>query len=155
MNKKLNMNIFIELVSIMLLVSVISIFGNSIGYKISIMESIPGMLILFAIALAGSLLTYIIPINCPAVVWISIIGVIVACPISPVSQFVNMQVEKINMLALATCILGFAGVSMSKNWVDLKRIGWRGIVVACFVMLGTFVGSAFVAQIVLSSSGII
>lgn len=155
MNKKLDINIFIELVSIMLLVSVISLFGNYIGYDISIIESIPGMLILFAIALVGSLLTYIIPINCPAVVWISIIGVIVACPISPISQFVNMHVEKINMLALATCILGFAGVSMSKNWNDLKRIGWRGIIVACFVMFGTFVGSAFVAQVILSSRGLI
>lgn len=81
--KKLNLETFIELVIIMLLVSITGLFGNFVGYKVSISESIPGMLILFAIALVGTLLTYIIPIkNCPAIIYISIIGVLIACPIS-------------------------------------------------------------------------
>lgn len=154
--KKLNLETFIELVIIMLLVSITGLFGNFVGYKVPIAESIPGMLILFAIALVGTLLTYIIPIkNCPAIIWISIIGVLIACPISPVAAQVNMYVEKINMLALATCILGFAGVSMSKNWVDFKKIGWRGVLVACVVMFGTFIGSTLVAQVILSLTGVI
>ena len=48
--KKLNLETFIELVIIMLLVSITGLFGNFVGYKVSISESIPGMLILFAIA---------------------------------------------------------------------------------------------------------
>lgn len=156
MQKKLTLDIFIELAVIMLLVSVIGAFSNLVGYQIPILESIPGMIILFLIALVGTLLTYIVPIkNCPAVIYISIIGVLLACPASPVAEQVNLYVGKINMLALATCILGFAGVSMSKNWVDFKKIGWRGIVVACLVMLGTFVGSAIIAQLILKSTGVI
>ena len=156
MNKKLTLDIFIELAVIMLLISIIGVFGNFVGYQVPILESIPGILILFAIALVGTLLTYIIPIkNCPAIIWISIIGVLLACPISPVADQVNLYVGKVNMLALTTCILGFAGVSMSKNWVDFKKIGWRGILVACVVMFGTFIGSALIAQLVLSMTGVI
>lgn len=154
--KKLNLEVLIELVIIMLLVAFTGLCGNFVGYKVPILDSVPGMLILFAIALVGTLLTYIIPIkNCPAIIWISIIGVSIACPISPVADTVNMYVEKINMLALATCILGFAGVSMSKNWIDIKKIGWRGILVACVVMFGTFIGSTLVAQVILSLTGVI
>ncbi|WP_455542697.1 hypothetical protein [Intestinibacter sp.] len=154
--KKLNLEIFIELVIIMLMVSIIGACGNFVGYQVPIMESIPGMLILFVIALLGTLCTYIIPIkNCPPVIWISIIGVLLACPASPVAEQVNLYVGKINMLALATCILGFAGISMSKNWADFKKIGWRGVVVACVVMFGTFIGSTLVAQVILSMTGVI
>ena len=62
---------------------------------------------------------------------------------------------KVEMLPLATPVLAFAGVSMGKSWAEFKKIGWRGILVAALVMIGTFVGSAVVAQVILSMTGII
>lgn len=65
------------------------------------------------------------------------------------------QVGKIGMLPTVTPILAYAGVSMGKDWIEFKKIGWKGIVVAIFVMIGTYVGSALIAQLILSAQGII
>ena len=76
-------------------------------------------------------------------------------PYSPTGAYVAEQVNKIGLLPSVTPVLAYAGVSMGKSWVDFKTIGWRGIVVAIFVMIGTYVGSAAIAHIVLSIQGII
>ena len=69
--------------------------------------------------------------------------------------FVSAEVGKIGLLPLATPILAYAGVSIGKDWVEFKKIGWRGIIVAFLVMIGTYIGSAIIAQIILKAQGII
>ena len=113
------------------------------------------MLILFAIAFAGTILGSVFP-KIPTAIWITIIGVLVAMPYNTITApFVVAEVNKIGILPTCTPILAYAGVSIGKDWTEFKRIGWRGIVVALFVMVGTYVGSALIAQAILAAQGII
>ena len=67
----------------------------------------------------------------------------------------NEYVGQIGLLPLATPVLAFAGVNIGKDWVEFKKIGWRGVVVTLCVMVGTFVGSALIAWGLLEGMGII
>ena len=69
--------------------------------------------------------------------------------------YVAEQVGKIGLLSAACPVLAYAGVSISKDWVEFKKIGWKGILIAVLVMIGTYLGSALIAQAILTAQGII
>lgn len=152
----------VEFVLILAISAVISLIGNTINTItdgnpdtfVSILDGLPGMLILFAIAIVSTLLNAVFP-KIPTIIYITFIGIILGMPYSPTGAYVAEQVNKIGLLPSVTPVLAYAGVSMGKDWLEFKKIGWRGIVVAIFVMIGTYVGSALIAQIILSAQGII
>lgn len=155
MKAKLNMETFLEYTVILLVVAIIDLVGNWVGYKIGMLEALPGMLILFAVAITGITLSKIIPCNVPSIVYISILGVLIAMPYSPIAQPVLAYTGKVQLLCLATPVLAFSGLTMGKNWAEFKRLGWKGILITMCVMFGTFVGSAIIAQYVLEFQGVI
>jgi len=59
----------------------------------------------------------------------------------------------VNFLALATPILGYAGICTGKNIEALKKTGWRIFILGNFVMLGTYLSSAIIADVVLRALG--
>ncbi len=146
---------FTEMFLILIIVAAIGTVGNLVGYSVPIMESVPGILIIFAVSFAGLMLTYVIPIKVSYVLYITILGMFLGSKWCPVSAVINEYVGKINMLALSTICLAFCGVGMAKDWVEFKKIGIKGILVALFAMFGTFVGSAIVAQIILKFQNLI
>lgn len=162
MNKKLTLNDVVEFVLILAITSVIVLIGNCVNTItdkdpdtfVSVLDGMPGILILFGIALVGLILNRLIP-KIPTVIWITILGILLGMPYSPTGAVVVEQVNKLGLLPTATPVLAYAGVSMGKDWVEFKKIGWRGIVVAIFVMIGTYVGSALIAHFVLAAQGII
>lgn len=155
MSAKLNMETFLEFLVILFVVAGIDLVGNFVGYKVGILEGLPGMAILFAVALSGSMLAKMIPYNVPSIVYISIIGMLIAMPFSPTSKVVLEYTGKVQMLCLATPVLAFSGLTMGKNWAEFKRLGWKGILVTMCVMFGTFLGSAIIAHYVLKYQGVI
>lgn len=132
-----------------------ALLGNWAGYDILPFSAIPGMIILILICLAGFILRELIPINFPSIAYISLIGVIVSMPWMPGSEKVVEWTSQVELLALATPILAYAGIAIGRSWTDFMKLGWRSIVVASLVMLGTFLGSAIIAEIVLRFQGII
>ena len=155
--KKLTLDEFLEYTLVMLITAAIVIIGNWISSKFatSLIESIPGILILLGIAIAGTTLGKIMPGNIPGVIYITLIGILLAVEGSPTAAYVNAAVAKIGLLPLATPVLAYAGVNIGKDWAEFKKIGWRGILVALCVMVGTFVGSAVIAHVILSAQGLI
>ena len=154
---------FKEWLFILCISCTIVIFGNTVNTLtdknpdawLSPLANIPGVLILLVISLIGLVLAELVP-AVHVSIWITLIGVLLAMPYNPVTgPFVAEQVGKIGLLPLATPILAYAGVSIGKDWVEFKKIGWRGIIVAFLVMIGTYVGSAIIAQIILKAQGII
>ena len=141
----------------MLITAAIVIIGNWVSSKftVTLLESIPGILILLGIAIAGTTLGKIMPGNIPGVIYITLIGILLAVEGSPTAAYVNAAVGKIGLLPLATPVLAYAGVNIGKDWAEFKKIGWRGILVALCVMVGTFVGSAVIAHVILSAQGLI
>ena len=157
MKKKLTLDEFLEYTLIMLIIAAVALIGNWVSSKFtaSFAESLPGILILFGIAFVGTTLARLIPVKIPAVIWITVIGILLAIEGSPTAPYVTEAVGKIGLLPLATPVLAYAGVNIGKDWAEFKKIGWRGILVTLCVMVGTFVGSAVIANIILHALGTI
>lgn len=124
-------------------------FANFIGFDVAFSESLPGVLVLLAIALGAAGLKYILPLKLPTVAYCSILGLLCACPISPVADFVIASAGKINFTAPLTMVGAYAGMSISNQLKTFMKQGWRYILIAIVVMTGTFFGSLVVAQVVL------
>ena len=152
----LKMSGILDWVLMLLIFGVLTLIINMLSYKNSIISSIPGMLILVAITFVGMLFAKVIPLKIPAIIYISIIALVISLPVfGSVAQYVYDSTSKISTLALCTVILAYSGVAIGKSWAEFKKMGWRGVVVTLCVILGIFLGSAIVAQIVLKAQGII
>lgn len=132
-----------------------ALLGNWAGYDIMPLGAIPGMIVLIAICLAGFILNKAIPIEFPSVAYIAIIGVLVSMPWMPGSDAIVSWTGEVQLLALATPILAYAGIAIGRSWTDFMQLGWKALVVASLVLLGTFIGSALIAEVILRMQGII
>ncbi|CEI83078.1 MULTISPECIES: hypothetical protein [Oceanobacillus] len=132
-----------------------ALIGNWAGYEIMPLTALPGMITLILICLAGFILRELIPVNFPSIAYISLIGVLVSMPWMPGSEKIVEWTSQVELLALATPILAYAGIAIGRSWTDFVKLGWKTIVVASLVMLGTFIGSALIAEIILRFQGII
>ncbi len=152
----LKMNKVIDWVMMLLIYGVITVLINTLSYDFGLVESIPGILSLLGITLLGLFMAAILPFNIPAILYISLIGLIASLPMcGALSDFLYTSTSKISTLALCTVILAYSGVAIGKSWNEFKKMGWKGILITFFVILGTYVGSAIVAEMVLSAQGII
>jgi putative effector of murein hydrolase LrgA (UPF0299 family) len=135
------------------------------SYADSVVRSLPGMAILILFTLAGVLCKRYIPLQLPAAAYIVTIGCILSIPgapgsTGPVSEFMNTlsgtimkYVNEINFMSLTTPVLAYAGLSLAKDLDALKESGWKLVVVSIFVFIGTFIGSALIADVVLRMTG--
>ena len=113
--------------------------------------SLAGMIILTLITLVGYFLSYVVPAKkISAVLWISIIAIFIASPISPISDFVVKSVDNISINAIITPILAYAGIIIGKDWGAFKKVGARGIIVSIFVIIGTFLISSLLGDFFMS-----
>ncbi|MFQ7311099.1 MAG: hypothetical protein ACLROL_04500 [Sellimonas sp.] len=124
--------------------------ANFVGFEVGFLESLPGILILLGISLVAVVISKIVPLKLPIVAYCSILGLLVACPVSPVREGVIEAVNKINFTAPLTMVGAFAGISISDQIKSFLKQGWKMIIVGVLVMTGTFLGSALIAQLVLS-----
>ena len=124
--------------------------ANILGEE-SLGGSLVGMIILTLITLVGYFLSYVVPAKkISAVLWISIIAIFIASPISPVSDFVVKSVDNVSINAIITPILGYAGIIIGKDWGAFKKVGARGIIVSIFVIIGTFIISSLLGDFFMS-----
>lgn len=138
---------------ILFITGVLTLIGNFVGFKVSPLEAMPGVLILIIIAFLGILLSKIIPIKIPSVAYIVTLSTIITIPGMPMAELISNYTAKVNFLALCTPILAYAGIYTGKNMDTLKKTGWKIFILALFVMLGTYLGSAIIAQIILKLLG--
>ena len=129
--------------------------ANFVGFQVWFMDSLPGILVLLAISIAAVVCTKLIPLRLPIVAYCSVIGFLVASPISPVREFVIESANKINFTAPLTLVGAYAGISISDQIRSFLKQGWKMIIVGVLVMTGTFLGSAIISQVVLSLTGAI
>lgn len=155
MKINLTINTVIEWIIILLLFSVMAAVGNWVGFKYPLEDALIGMLILCSISVIGLIIERLIPFDIPSILYISIIALVIALPWSPLSQTVIYYTSKIDIVSLTTILLAYAGIAMGKDLKDFKKVGIRGVLVTFFVILGTYISSAVIAQIVLSHGGLI
>ena len=61
--------------------------------------------------------------------------------------------KPVGFVSLCTPILAYAGVSIGKDMDAFKHTGWRIVVLSCVIFVGTYIGSAVIAQGILKSLG--
>ncbi len=144
-----------EWIMIILISGLLVLVVNLVGFQTSVIDSIPGVLILAAIALCGKLISMVLPFKLPMITYVSLLATLVASPISPVAELVLTHVGKIGFTAPAAVSVAFIGISLGTRWKPFVRQGPKYIAVAIVVFVGTFFGSAIVAQIVLKLTGVI
>ena len=136
--------------SLLAVICIVLLLSNWIGQGVNPISALPAMLILFACCIVGILLKEIIPVNVPAIAWISIVAILISLPQFPMSEYVLVETDKLGVLQLITPVLAYAGFAISQMEVNLfKKSGFKIAVVALLTFTGTFLGSAIVAQIML------
>lgn len=139
-----------EWILILIIAGIGMTLANFVGFDVKFGESVPGVCILLIISVVSVLISKIVPLQLPVIAYCSILGLILACPISPVREFVIESANKINFTAPLTMVGAFAGLSISDQIRQFVKQGWKMILIGIFVMTGTFIGSAIVAQVVLT-----
>lgn len=148
---------FVQQLGLLLMVSVIIILTNVIGYKMPVKDSIIGVLLLSAISLIGLTISKFMSrfVKLPSMMYVSLLGLLLACPVSPVKDIVVGTTTPVAFLAPATALGVFAGISLGKDLKDFAKMGWKLVLITLFVITGTFIFSALVADIVLKMTGAI
>lgn len=148
---------FVQQLGLLLMVSVIIILTNVIGYKMPVKDSIIGVLLLSAVSLIGLTISKFMSrfVKLPSMMYVSLLGLLLACPVSPVKDIVVGTTTPVAFLAPATALGAFAGISLGKDLKDFAKMGWKLVLITLFVITGTFIFSALVADIVLKMTGAI
>ena len=139
---------------LLIIFSVITVVGNYLGYHHPMEGSLVGMAILSVVTLIGVWLERNLPFDVSSILYISIIGILVAFPGMPTSEFVLYYVSHVELLSIVTVFLAYVGIGMGKSWDEFKALGWRAIVITVLVIAATYYGAAIVAHIVLVLTGV-
>lgn len=148
---------FVQQLGLLLMVSVVIILTNVIGYKMPVGDSIIGVFLLSAISLVGLTISNFMSrfVKLPSMMYVSLLGLLLACPVSPVKDIVIETTTPVAFLAPATALGAFAGISLGKDLKDFAKMGWKLVLITLFVITGTFIFSALVADVVLKITGAI
>ncbi|MEG1641942.1 MAG: DUF340 domain-containing protein [Synergistaceae bacterium] len=112
--------------------------------------TVPGLVALLGIIAVGVTISRLMPWKgLPAVAYIVTLGCIVTIPGFPGSEIISNAVSKVSFIGLCTPILAYAGLAVGKDIDTLKKQGWKIVLVGLFVFVGTFIGSAVIAEMVL------
>jgi hypothetical protein len=124
-----------------------ALVGNWITYKTAPdLEVLGGIALILLVVLAGYGIHLLTKSRVPAVVCVSLLGIIVTYPDFPTAATVVSLTGKINFLALTTPILAFAGLSIAKDMPAFRRLGWRIVVTSLSATAGTFIAATVIAQ---------
>ena len=138
---------------ILSIIGLIAVIGNWVGYGVSPLEALPGMIVIVAVTIVGWSLTEYLPFKLPAVVWISLLALLITSPIFPGNEYLAEETGKLNFMALATPILAYAGLSLGKDIKNFKKLSWRILLVSLVVYTGTFLFAAMFAEIIFRIQG--
>ena len=148
---------FVQQLGLLPMVSVVIILTNVIGYKMPVGDSIIGVLLLSAISLVGLTISNFMSrfVKLPSMIYVSLLGLLLACPVSPVKDIIVETTTPVAFLAPATALGVFAGISLGKDLKEFAKMGWKLVLITLFVITGTFIFSALVADVVLKITGAI
>lgn len=136
-------------------VSQIGKLGLAGAFNKGFIEAIPGMIILALLAAFSMWAAKILPGNIPAAAWVVTIGCILTYPSVPGAAYISAAVGKVGFVQLCTPILAYAGIAIAKDLDVFAQSSWRIVLVSVVVFVGTYLGSAIIAQGILKMIGLI
>ncbi len=146
---------YLEWIVLFILSGIGIALANFVGFDVGFMDSLPGIAVLLVISIVGVVIHKLVPLQLPIVAYVSLLGLLAASPISPAREFVIEAAGKINFTAPLTMVGAYAGMSISGQIKSFLKQGWKMILIGVFVMTGTFIGSALIAQVVMKITGTI
>lgn len=146
---------YLRELGIMVLVCCLAVLTNMVGSGGTLLDSVIGMSILGGIGFLGVAIGQLCSrfIKLPSVMFVSLLAMLLACPISPVASFIIESTNKVAFMASATSVGALAGISMSKDIKTFAKMGWKYILITILVITGTFIGSAAIAHLVMTLMG--
>ena len=129
--------------------------ANFIGHDVGFLDSLPGLVVLVAISMLAVVCIKLIPLKLPIVAYCAIIGLLLACPLSPIRTFVIDAAAKINFTAPFTMVGAYAGLAIGDQLKAFIKQGPKIVVVGLLVMTGTFLGSCMWDSLILTLTGAI
>lgn len=129
-----------------LVVGLMVLIGNRIGFDVPMLEALPGVLLLIVAVMIGDLIYVGTKRKLPAVCWISLVAMVMTFPATPYSAEIAELTGKVSFLALITPMLTFAGLSLAKDIPAFRRLGWRIVVVSLLANAGVFLAATVIAQ---------
>ncbi len=146
----------LEQFKLLIVVGILILIGQQVGFGINAFQSIPGMIVVLLIAQLSLIIKGALPnLKFPAFAWATMISLLLSMPFMPTANWFLSTTGQVNFLGTTTPILAFAGISVGNKLGALKKMSWKIVIIAIFVFIGTFFGSAIIAQLVLKMQGII
>lgn len=143
--------------ALMTMVFTLILLTNVVGYGVSVKDSTLGILVLCGIAVVGLTISKAMSrfVKLPSMMYVVVLAVLLACPISPVREPVVALTSNVQFMAPTTAMGAFIGISLGKEIKSFAKMGWKYIIITLFVITGTFIFSALIANIVLKVTGVI
>jgi NhaP-type Na+/H+ or K+/H+ antiporter len=152
----LNFDRSLEYLKMLIVVGILILIGQRLGYGIPILPALPGMILVILISFLALTIKDSFPnLQFPAFAWASLTALILSMPFMPTAELFLKYTNEVNFLGTTTPILAFAGISVGNKIEELKKLSWKVFIIAIAVFIGTYFGSAIVAHIVLKMQGII
>ena len=146
----------LEQLKLLILAGILVLVANQIGYGVNAISAIPGMIVFIIICQVALIIRAATPkIHFPAFAWATMISLILSMPFMPTASWFLATTGSTQFLATTAPILAFAGISVGNKLHELGKMSWKIVIVAICVFIGTFFGSAIIAQIVLKMQGLI
>ncbi|MBB3236726.1 DUF3100 domain-containing protein [Phyllobacterium endophyticum] len=137
----------VHLLAIWLASGLMALFGNWYSYKAwPDREILAGLAIIVAVVAVGFAIYRLTKNALPAVLFVSLIAMVLTYPGVPYADAVSVSTGKINFLALATPVIAYAGLSIAKDVPVFRKLGWRIVLVSLVANAGTFIGATLIAQ---------
>ncbi|MBM7625097.1 hypothetical protein [Sporohalobacter salinus] len=153
---ELNKQKILNQLKAMIVVGIMIVIGQRVGYGMSISKAIPGIILVLGIAMLALIIKDLFPnIKFPAFAWASLTALILSMPFMPTSKLFLKYTDQVSFLGTTTPILAFAGISVGNKMETLKKLSWRVLIIAIAVFIGTFFGSAIISHFILKFQGII
>lgn len=131
-------------------VTVINVPLQLIATDMGLGQVLIGLAALYLLCLVGVALARYLPFYLPSVAWISLAGIVATLPMLPWGEWFTGLVADLDFLAMAVPALAYAGLAVSKLELGImRRSGWKLLIVALLVFVGTYVGSAVIAHFTL------
>ncbi len=130
------------------------VFGATTASTANIWLIIKGYVVLYIGTMIGVILAKYIHIGWPVVLWVSLVLIVASLPWLPTHDFVVTLTKPVALLPMGGPILAYAGLPVAKNELKLfKKAGWKMVIITCLTIIGSFIGSVAVAEVVLKLTG--
>ncbi|MDH2383210.1 DUF3100 domain-containing protein [Bradyrhizobium sp. CER78] len=122
------------------------LIGNSLTYKVPLLQSGAGLLVVLAVVLLVDVLARLLT-KVPHILILVVVTTVLGIPgLLPFSKAMIGSVDKLNFLAFTTPVLTLAGFSVAKDLPIFRKLSWRIVVVSLTAAAGTFLGATLIAE---------